>query len=88
MTMFAPDLPRAALFNWLSERRVWRQMVPLVGLDQMISLLAVRVRPQVLPPREETCSIAEPSGRKRTTPAPMEPNAREPSPEVTLPLPL
>ena len=46
---------------------------PLVGWVHMKRLSPVIVRPQVLPPLEENCSIFEPSGLKRTTPLPMPP---------------
>src|SRR4030095_7473010 len=56
---------------------------PLVGCVQTISFSAVTVRPQVFPPLEENCSIADPSGLNRTTPEPIAPKCLAPFPLVT-----
>jgi hypothetical protein len=46
-------------------------MVPLVGCVHITRLSPVISRPHVLPPFDEYCSMAEPSGLNRTTPLPM-----------------
>ena len=59
-----------------------------MGWVQNTSLSHAICRPQVLPPFEEYCSNAEPSGLKRTTPEPQPPKSFEPSPLFTLLVPL
>ena len=63
-----PHLPRARAYSGTT---TCSRIVPLVGWVHMTRLSLVIWRPHVLPPLEEYCSMAEPSGLKRTTPLPM-----------------
>ena len=77
-----------AFASKLSGITVCMSKSPLVGCVQNTSLSQLICSPQVLPPLEEYCSNAEPSGLKRTTPEPTPPKSFEPSPLFTLLVPL